>query len=207
MDGDTHTSPYRRRTATARTCDHPTCEAEGLHRAPRGRDRLEEFFWFCKQHAREYNAAWNFCQGMSTEDIDRMVRDAAVWGRPTWPMGLRFGTQRAKAGVHDTTGFFDAEGGFRTGDDERDFRRRAQRRPEEGPESHAMRVLGLTPPVTLTGLKRRYKELAKELHPDLGGPDRGDSERRAAEDRLKEINRAYSVLRRSLDGRGAAEPA
>lgn len=205
MDGQLFSSPFRRRRPAAeRPCDHPTCEAEGVHRAPRGRDRLEEFFWFCKEHAREYNAAWNFCAGMSVEDVDRMVRDAATWDRPTWPMGLRFGTQRARAGVHDTTGFFDEEGAFTSGDEEADARRRAQRRSEEGPESHAMRVLGLSAPVTLTGLKRRYKELAKELHPDLGGSGRSEDDRRAAEDRLKDINHAYGVLRRSLEETGRA---
>ncbi|MBP5859064.1 J domain-containing protein [Marivibrio halodurans] len=203
MDGQLDSTPFRRRRPAAhRPCDHPTCEAEGVHRAPRGRDRLEEFFWFCKEHAREYNAAWNFCAGMSTADVDRMVRDAAVWDRPTWPMGLRFGTARTRAGVHDSTDFFDEEGAFKSGDEETDFRRRARRRAEEGPESHAMRVLGLVAPVTLTGLKRRYKELAKELHPDLGGSARGEEERRAAEDRLKDINHAYGVLRRSLEESG-----
>jgi len=133
-----------------------------------------------------------------------MVRDAAVWGRPTWPMGLRFGAQAARSGVHDTTGFFDEDGAFKSGDEEADFRRRAQQRPDEGPESQAMRILGLAPPLSLTALKRRYKELAKELHPDLGGPTRSEQDRTAAEDQLKEINRAYAVLRRVLDQKGPA---
>ncbi|HEX6012623.1 MAG TPA: DnaJ domain-containing protein [Geminicoccaceae bacterium] len=41
---------------------------------------------------------------------------------------------------------------------------------------------------TLAELKRRYKRLAKQHHPDLHGGDK------AAEERLKLINEAYTYL-------------
>jgi DnaJ-class molecular chaperone len=41
---------------------------------------------------------------------------------------------------------------------------------------------------TLFELKRRYKQLAKKHHPDLHGGDK------AAEERLKLINEAYTYL-------------
>ena len=41
----------------------------------------------------------------------------------------------------------------------------------------------------MLALRARYKELAKQLHPDLNGADRG------AEERMKDVNRAYSLLR------------
>ncbi|MCR9221648.1 MAG: J domain-containing protein [Alphaproteobacteria bacterium] len=195
MDGDGFRT---RRAEPGRTCDHPDCTEDGLHRAPQARERLDAFFWFCKPHAREYNAAWDYCAGMSEADLDRMVRDAATWDRPTWPLGLRIGAARARADVRDGTGFFDEEGAFRSDDAGAEFRRRARRRPDEGPEAQAMRVLALKPPLSLTALKRRYKELAKALHPDLGGESRSEAERRDAEERLKEINRAYAVLRADL---------
>jgi len=44
----------------------------------------------------------------------------------------------------------------------------------------------------LTGLKARYKELAKRLHPDVNG---GDAE---AEERLKRINLAYATLQHDV---------
>jgi curved DNA-binding protein CbpA len=50
----------------------------------------------------------------------------------------------------------------------------------------------LTPPVTLEGLKTRYKELVKRHHPDANG---GDKE---AEERLKLVNQAYATLKQSL---------
>ena len=50
-------------------------------------------------------------------------------------------------------------------------------------------------------LRARYKELAKQLHPDVNGGDRG------AEDRLKDVNRAYSLLRQRIGSGRAARPA
>ena len=52
-----------------------------------------------------------------------------------------------------------------------------------------MARLGLAAGFTLAELKRRYKKLAKEHHPDLHGGDK------AAEERLKLINEAYTFLR------------
>jgi len=54
-------------------------------------------------------------------------------------------------------------------------------------------VFGLEPPVTLDEVKARYKRLVKMTHPDRNGGDR------AAEERLKSINEAYTTLRRFLD--------
>ena len=39
-----------------RVCDHEGCKEKGLYRAPKAPDVLDDFFWFCKDHVREYNA-------------------------------------------------------------------------------------------------------------------------------------------------------
>ena len=53
----------------------------------------------------------------------------------------------------------------------------------------AFAVLDLEPPVEFKAVKARYKELVKRHHPDANGGDR------AAEERLKTINEAYTVLK------------
>ncbi len=55
-----------------------------------------------------------------------------------------------------------------------------------------MDIMDLNAPLTLTGLKARYKELVKQHHPDANGGDK------LAEERLKEINEAYSTLKKAL---------
>jgi DnaJ-class molecular chaperone len=59
------------------------------------------------------------------------------------------------------------------------------------PEFEALAIMGLEPPITLDGIKTRYKELAKQYHPDLNFGDK------KAEDLLKTINMAYTILKLS----------
>jgi hypothetical protein len=66
-----------------------------------------------------------------------------------------------------------------------------QRVSPDSPEGRyiaALAILDLKPGATEKEIKARYKELAKRHHPDRNGGDR------AAEERLKEINQAYTVL-------------
>ena len=70
-----------------RECDHPHCNLAAEHRAPKSRDRLDQYHWFCLEHVREYNKAWNFCSGMDSDEIETEIRQDTVWRRPTWPMG------------------------------------------------------------------------------------------------------------------------
>ena len=181
----------RDRTTDVQVCAHPDCLAEGLHPAPKSRNRLHDYYWFCKQHAREYNAAWDFCRGLGQAEIDGMIRHDTVWGRPTWPLGMQQSTARTGNGftIHDTTGLFEEGADSRTETDPP-----ASASPV-GSEIWAMRAMQLSHPLTLTALKARYKELAKRHHPDL---NRGDAE---AEERLKRINLAYATLRSRLTTR------
>ena len=53
-----------------RRCDVPGCTSAGEFRAPKGRNQLNEYFWFCLDHVREYNRAWNYYAGMSEDEIE-----------------------------------------------------------------------------------------------------------------------------------------
>jgi hypothetical protein len=174
-----------------RPCDHQGCEGTGSYPAPRGRDDLRSYYWFCLDHVREYNRAWNYYAGMTAEEVETHVREDVVGWRPTWPMGMnaRF-DPRSAHGFRDPFGFF-AEGSEA---EDRRFRRGTAEPPEtEGrktPERRAYALFGLEPPVTLARLKARYKELVKRHHPDANGGDK------AAEEKLKLINVAYGFLKR-----------
>jgi len=170
-----------------RVCDHPGCTESGDHRAPRSRQRLDDYFWFCLEHVREYNRSWNYYAGMSNAEVEADLRRTTTWERPTWRFGAADGAGRGQAfrRVRDPFGVFD--------DESEDENRSGPTRPtSESPEGRALAVMGLDPPLTLDLLKRRYKELVKKHHPDANGGDRG------AEERLKSINEAYTTLRRFL---------
>src|SRR5437763_17076845 len=75
----------------ARLCDHPGCEAGGEFRAPRSRLELNHYYWFCIEHVRAYNLAWNYYRGMSDSEIEAEIRRDTVWQRPSWRLGERHG--------------------------------------------------------------------------------------------------------------------
>ena len=70
-----------------RICDNPGCDKPAHYRAPAAPDRLNEFRWFCLEHVRDYNASWNFFANRSDDEVDRILRGATTWERPTWTLG------------------------------------------------------------------------------------------------------------------------
>jgi len=75
------------RPVRIRLCDHPSCGQAGDYRAPKNRDRLNEYYFFCLEHVRAYNKAWDFLSGLSSTEIETYMREATVWERPSWPLG------------------------------------------------------------------------------------------------------------------------
>ena len=163
-----------------RRCDCPGCLEEGQYRAPVSRDCLDSFYWFCLEHVRAYNLAWNYYSGMSEVEIEMHRRKDAVWGRPSWPFGGGQAWQ-GEATFQDDFGLFGGDPGANPA------KRRAMTDREK-----ALETLGLDFDATFIEAKRRYKDLVKQLHPDANG---GDSD---AEERLKGVNQAYAVLKASF---------
>lgn len=159
----------------------------GEYRAPKSRDALTDYWWFCLEHVRAYNATWDFYKGMSPGQIEMQVRADTQWQRPTWPMGQlggRIDADMLRDPLHVLNAGINGH-------------RHAERPPEDAPPTELrepLATLGLRWPVTLDTVKQRYKELAKLHHPDANGGDR------AAEERLKDINIAYAALRGRLAG-------
>ena len=174
-------------------CQHPGCAADGIYRAPKGRNQLNDYYWFCLDHVREYNKAWDYYAGMDTGAIEKEVRLDTVWQRPTWPLGSWgadvFG--RRFAGIpenefmpDDVREALNARMGVGSKSGARHETRRIRTKEEQ-----ALAVLCLTPPVTWQEVKRQYKSLVKKLHPDANGGDK------SAEEQLKLVNSAYGTLK------------
>ena len=101
-------------------CDFPGCNKEGEFRAPQGRDREGQFFCFCLDHVREYNASYNYFNGMSADDVAVYQRDALTGHRPTWTMGSNrsgkgFREEGDAEGTSDPLGMFRARAPGRGG--------------------------------------------------------------------------------------------
>lgn len=184
---------------SARLCEHPDCDRPGLYRAPKGPDQLDSYRWFCLDHVREYNAQWNFFHGVDEAAVEEAADRARRWDRPTWRMG---GAGRAGAATEahadgrawERFGFadpFEVLGDAATRNPGRG--QPEQQRPA-GPRlpanvRSAVDVLGGAATETRTELRRKYKALVKDLHPDMNGGDRRD------EGRLRRVLWAWDQIK------------
>ena len=163
-------------------CMAEGCFDTGTHPAPKNRQELRSHIWFCLAHIRMFNSQWNYYDGLEGDALEREIRRATTWERPSWKFGT--GPSAKITNSHpfeDKFSFFD-EGHKKT-------HNAAQNLTTE--ENRAYVLFELEPGVDENTIKKKYKELVKKLHPDH---NRSDPD---AEDKLKEINLAYAVLRKN----------
>jgi DnaJ domain len=168
-------------------CDYPGCKEAGAYRAPKSPELLDEYFWFCKDHVREYNLKWNFFNGTTDEEFQKFLDKDRVWGRETKPFSQRDdGRAWQRLGVDDPMELLGAN---------------ATQNPGRGPaaatrklpptERKALEVLDARDTWTKAEIRKQYKSLVKDLHPDMNGGDRSD------EDRLQEVVWAWDQIKDS----------
>jgi hypothetical protein len=185
------------RKASVPPCEWKGCDKPGPHKAPKGRGKDGEFFRFCADHARQYNANYNYFDGMSDKDVAEFQRAAQYGHRPTWRSGVNpaANADRTRAQA-DAQRFADARAsrtqGFHA------WRARQSTGETTSPhrrikplEKKALDALHLTESATKQEVKARYKDLVKQHHPDVNGGDR------ASEDKLREIIQAYNLLKQA----------
>lgn len=171
------------RPVRTRGCDRPGCSGCGEYRAPKSREKLQEYYWFCLDHVREYNLNWNYYAGMNESQIEAHIRNDSCWQRETWPLG---NWRQREAQVKDKLAkdFFEETAG------ENSFSANGNARTHMAAAIvEALAVLELQPPADFTRIKEQYKKLVKRHHPDANG---GDPQ---AEARFKDINQAFTALR------------
>ncbi len=192
----------KRQAEEEATQKHPPCQWKGCgrpapHRAPKGRGRDGEYFAFCVDHVREYNAAYNYFDGMSDSEVTDFQKDAMTGHRPTWKVG-------ANSWAHGTSERVSQGGpggaGFKAHDPHGFFAERARQAREQPVESRrvlkpiekkSLESLHLPESASKAEIKARFKELVKRHHPDSNG---GDTR---SEDTLREIIQAYNYLKKA----------
>jgi hypothetical protein len=181
--------------SSSRICAHPGCEKPGKYRAPRSPDQLDDFLWFCLQHVREYNLRWNFFETHSDDELERQFAADRVWERPTRPFreGTRAGTQphaegRAwqRFGLDDPYELLGEKG---TLNPPRPQERPRRRLPPT--ERRALEILDAQDTQSRSEIRKQYKALVKDLHPDMNGGRRDD------EARLAEVVWAWEQIKAS----------
>jgi len=173
---------------TARRCDYAGCARPGQFRAPKSPEALDQFFWFCKDHIREYNLKWNYFQGTSDEEFQKFLDKDRVWGRETKPFSRQGdGNAWARMGVDDPMEVLGEKATLNRGPQPAS----GATRKLPPTERKALEILDARDTMTKTEIRKQYKSLVKDLHPDMNGGDRRD------EERLQEVVWAWDQLKDS----------
>jgi hypothetical protein len=174
---------------STRQCEHPGCNEPGKYRAPKHPDILDEFNWFCLQHIREFNAKWNFFENHSEAEMEKQFAADKVWERNTKPFGKKSVEQKAweRLGIDDPHQVLGQNATRNPG--KADPAASTRRLPPN--ERKAIEILEARDNWTKIELRKQYKKLIKELHPDLNGGDRAD------EDRLQQVVWSWDIIKAS----------
>lgn len=183
---------YEPPKAEGRQCDYPNCKQPANYRAPKSRQSNNEFYWFCLEHVRQYNEAWDFYAGMTLEEIEQMRDADMTWGRPTWPLNAKNKqaqqTKQEEAVRHAWQHF---QENVRSQKHQQQQQHSNTARQEFPLVYDALKVLGFRQnPIKFSLIKKQYIALAKQCHPDSRG---GDT---SAIEKLKVVNEAYALLRK-----------
>ncbi|WP_424927942.1 DnaJ domain-containing protein [Amaricoccus tamworthensis] len=213
FDFDISVSADKKRRARARgrsgaietsshKCAHPDCEEAGKFRAPRSPDHLDEFLWFCKKHIREYNLKWNFFETSSDADLEKQFASDRVWERSTKPFAESVNQHKThqhtegrawqRFGLDDPMELLGEMGTMNPGNDPS---RGRPRRRLPATERRALDILEANDAQTKPEIRKLYKALVKDLHPDMNGGRRDD------EARLNEVVWAWDQIKSSRNFR------
>ena len=159
-------------------CDHPGCTKAGTCRAPKTRD-LREYWWFCREHAAEYNKNWNYYAGMTPDEIE------ADWEAQTFGAPLK----DKDAANRDATDYMKFINDFITGRNA--FDRTPPKSTNNMPRTvvSALKVFGLPITASWREISARYRALAKQHHPDTAKHKNAAAE-------FARISAAYDVLKK-----------
>lgn len=134
-----------------RSCYNPDCKELGIYPAPKSKENLREYLYFCINCIREFNKSWNYFEGLNEQELEIEIRKSTTWNRPSW----KFGTKNLN---------YDFEKAFRQFNEQKklDENKNVSKKIKD-----AFNLLDLDLNSTPDEIKRRYKNLAKKWHPDV----------------------------------------
>jgi DnaJ domain len=175
-------------------CAHPNCREEGEFRAPDpfgGQSNFDgpgSYRWLCFDHVREFNATYNFFNGMSREEIEEAQTPFAGWASETRAFTNGGVDNPPKwRDFHDPLDAISAR--FRAHQSARMPAERTDGKRLSDEDRKALDIFKLDINTDRRAIRQRYTELVRKFHPDHNGGDR------AHEKALQVVVEAYHRLR------------
>ena len=170
-------------------CDHQKCNSHGTYKAPKSRLQLNEYYFFCLKHVKEYNKSWDFYKGLSVDQIEFSMRKDTVWDRPSWPL-----SGNPAQIINQIRNLLDSD--YNLFEKENDLQKFLTNKIIDENltylEQKCIDVLGISMPIKINNIKKAYKKLVKIFHPDV------NKDGKKAEKKFREINEAYKILLRKF---------
>jgi hypothetical protein len=170
---------------STRVCDHEGCEEAGKYRAPKAPDVLDDYFWFCQQHVRDYNLKWNFFDGTTEAELNAQLSKDKVWERETRRITDPEARAWARLGIEDPHQVLGVNATQNPG------KKKGGTRKLPPTERRAIEILEAEDTWTKAELRKAYKSLIKVLHPDINGGDRSQ------EEQLQQVVWAWEQIKES----------
>lgn len=160
-----------------RSCYNPDCKELGIYPAPKSKENLREYLYFCINCIREFNKSWNYFEGLNEQELEIEIRKSTTWNRPSW----KFGTKNLN---------YDFEKAFRQFNDQKklDENKNVSKKIKD-----AFNLLDLDLNSSPDEIKRRYKNLAKKWHPDVQ-----QNEDSGNKNKFIDITNAYKTILNSF---------
>lgn len=178
MRNDSNMSSIGEQEKMIKKCDKAGCTRAGTCRAPKSRD-LREYWYFCPEHAAEYNKNWNYYANMTPDEIED------DWECQTFGTPLR-DKNTANSDAADYAKFIND---FITG------RATFDHTPTPGnklpgPVMGALSTFELPVTASWRDVSARYRVLAKKYHPDTA------TDKQTAASEFARISSAYDTLKK-----------
>ena len=165
-----------------RKCNQKGCLKPGLFKAPKSRNEIKNYIWFCEEHVKSYNKKWNYCKDMTQKDIEKHIQLDTIGWRPTW----NFSTSRIKFKSFGNV-FSDYFDFFKKKNNQ------SKMNKKKSLVKNALKILNIdNENVTIKLIENKYKKLVKKYHPDRNN---GNKE---YEEKLKKVNQAFEEVKKEL---------
>ncbi|HMS20861.1 J domain-containing protein [uncultured Sphingorhabdus sp.] len=186
---------HGRMRGSQRVCQHPRCQYPGEFRAPNpygrppGPNGPGDYLYFCLDHVREFNAGYDWFDGMSADEIAKAQSPLNVWPSETRAFKANGGADSPPRWADFNDPLEAISTRFKKRMEEAKSATQANQRTLSIEDLAALRTLGLDRHADRKAVRAAYSKLVRKYHPDRNGGDR------SYEVKLQKVLAAYALLK------------
>lgn len=186
---------HGRMRGSKQLCQHPRCQHPGEFRAPNpygrppGPNGPGDYLYFCLDHVREFNAGYDWFEGLTAEEIAAAQSPLNVWPSETRAFKASGGADSPPrwADFHDPLDAISAR--FKKRMESAAPQPRSDGKFLSSEDRSALKTLGLGQDADRKAVRSAYSLLVRKYHPDKNGGDR------THEKALQDVIAAYTHLK------------